>query len=387
MSSPFTRGCLLLLAWSVAAGGEAYKPKPVPSDGPRRESDDVEATVAYNRRTLVEIYKTQGDRDPAWDNRAIKFLENLGRRFAGDKNAAKLPDLEADARACQALGCDDTLVNYGLGFTLVNQGIWDKAEPVVELTMARFMADKSLPFSRKMSDPGRMATLRIQRSGGRDAKTDALLRQTLAWTGQALRDGSFRDDEDFVCFSIVKGIMVAWQERGYRPDEVWPGLLKELGPADGKHAWLVHLFTGHYEEQRAGETRIGGSSPDEALKYGWGISNAALQRAVQAYVAAHKLRPERPEAAERLIALARYGQTRETPRYWFDRAVEAEFDRVDAYREYVRSLKPDELLPFADACMATGRYDTDIPTIAIDCMRNLALRMNPPTDFFKDPEM
>ncbi|MEZ5988370.1 MAG: hypothetical protein R3F30_04475 [Planctomycetota bacterium] len=54
-------------------------------------------------------------------------------------------------------------------------------------------------------------------------------------------------------------------------------------------------------------------------------------------------------------------------RMWFDRAVAAQFDYIRAYVNLFWALRPrwhgsiEQLYAFADECLATKRYDTEVP--------------------------
>ncbi len=60
-----------------------YKPKPLPADDDAFTARRLaEEELAFNRRTMVEIYQKEGRRNPAWDDRAVAFLDAFARYFA-----------------------------------------------------------------------------------------------------------------------------------------------------------------------------------------------------------------------------------------------------------------------------------------------------------------
>jgi hypothetical protein len=78
--------------------------------------------------------------------------------------------------------------------------------------------------------------------------------------------------------------------------------------------------------------------------------------------------PHDPAAAAEMITVC-MGESEETEtmRTWFDRAVAAEFDYMDAYGKMMSGLRPrwlgsyDDMNAFGRECAATRRYDTRVP--------------------------
>lgn len=86
---------------------------------------------------------------------------------------------------------------------------------------------------------------------------------------------------------------------------------------------------------------------------------------------AFDLKPERPEAAARLISISMEGGTNETTRFWFNKAVEAEIDNEAAYSSLLWAYRPrwggshQQMLSFGQECANTKLYDTLIPSFYI----------------------
>ena len=84
---------------------------------------------------------------------------------------------------------------------------------------------------------------------------------------------------------------------------------------------------------------------------------------------AWELRPELPEAARELlnITMGTKGAAGEDVRFWFDEAVQADFNYLDVYLSLAWALRPrwngshEKMIAFGDECLATGRFDTDVP--------------------------
>ena len=78
--------------------------------------------------------------------------------------------------------------------------------------------------------------------------------------------------------------------------------------------------------------------------------------------------PDRPEAAYEMIQVSDDApQDGENPRFWFDRAVQAQMDYALAYDGMRVHLLPrwggsyEEMLAFGKEALDTGRYDTEVP--------------------------
>jgi hypothetical protein len=84
---------------------------------------------------------------------------------------------------------------------------------------------------------------------------------------------------------------------------------------------------------------------------------------------AARLRPDRPEAAAIMIAVA-MGENVDPAelRSWFDRSVSAQLDYSPAYTALLWAYRPrwggshELMLAFGKACAATGRYETMVPS-------------------------
>lgn len=82
-----------------------------------------------------------------------------------------------------------------------------------------------------------------------------------------------------------------------------------------------------------------------------------------------RLRPDRPEAAAIMIAVA-MGENVDPSelRSWFDRSVSAQFDYALAYKSLLWAYRPrwggshELMLAFGKTCAATGRYETLVPS-------------------------
>ncbi|MEJ2041465.1 MAG: hypothetical protein P8X55_21435 [Desulfosarcinaceae bacterium] len=203
----------------------------------------------------------------------------------------------------------------------------------------------------------------------------------LACLSQALSAGEFAKHEVHIAYRLL--------------DDAPAGVLKESkfglvadrlersgGPVD---EWLLKMLRGNEEVDLAWEARGSGWAKD-VTKGGWKGFRKHLKQARRILTEAWQARPERPEAAALMMRVTRgdNGKFGETVRTWFDRAVSAQMDYPEAYFEMLMELRPRwggshaAMRAFGEECLATGRYDTDVPLFYLYALRNIG------TDFEKD---
>src|SRR4051794_32831713 len=83
------------------------------------ESDRLREQLEWNQKTIVEAYQQIGNKNPAWDTEAIKFLDAAAQHFG---RSGFGPLLEGEAPKDELLitlgeaavkkGCDDPMVLY-----------------------------------------------------------------------------------------------------------------------------------------------------------------------------------------------------------------------------------------------------------------------------------
>jgi hypothetical protein len=141
--------------------------------------------------------------------------------------------------------------------------------------------------------------------------------------------------------------------------------LKTLSTKQLGHPWMQLMIQGKYLVKVAEDFMPGrfAASPE-------GLRNA-FNDAANVFRAAHQLEPRFPEAAAEMIEIARFKVIDDSPRYWFDQAVKAQFDYAPAYIYYRMALRspPDQafnqLFAFGLECAETKRYDTAVPFVQI----------------------
>lgn len=140
--------------------------------------------------------------------------------------------------------------------------------------------------------------------------------------------------------------------------------------------WLKELITGAFNIDKAWHHRGGGYS-NTVNEDGWKLFSKHLKIAAEHLKKAHSLKPERPEAAAKLIAVSMGGGTDEPVRFWFDKAVAAEVDYKPAYTAILWAYRPrwggshQKMLSFGRECMESGLYDTVVPYIMVQAITDV----------------
>ena len=130
--------------------------------------------------------------------------------------------------------------------------------------------------------------------------------------------------------------------------------------------WLSEMGKAFFIYSIAWSHRGGGYAGD-VEESGWEKFGELMPVAARHYRNAHELQPKFPEAADRLISIAKTGHAEKSIWYWFEQAVAAETDYAPAYSNIVSSLQPrwggsiDQMIEFGRACIASDRYDTMVP--------------------------
>src|SRR5688572_3947482 len=125
--------------------------------------DLLRSRLDWNQRTLAGAYKAVGDRNPKWDDAAIKFLDAMALYFTYGPaepiyktvDSPAPEQVRALAQAVADAGCKDPLVTYCRGVLLHDGGDPRAAAPLVEGCIDLLVARKYPPY-RVAAAAGRM---------------------------------------------------------------------------------------------------------------------------------------------------------------------------------------------------------------------------------------
>jgi tetratricopeptide (TPR) repeat protein len=358
---------VILFAQATAAADLAAKPNAY------TERDRHRETLEFHRKTLVDAYQQVGNKNPAWDEQAIKFLDSVAIAFSNfgfgaqhQGEARKLEDLIEQGKAVARLGCDDPMVLYCYGSLLVDAGRKDEGKPVLAQAYKGLISSKYSPE-------------RIVYGCNRLLKLSEATKERLDITAE-----SDKWRERAITQKAINGA-----HRRMIADEMWNDwpatsavnplkFIEEMKKNNDADQWIVNVFAGRYYVKLAWAAR-GGGLANQVKAEGWRGFEQNLAKARECLTEAWKLAPNLPEAPAEMITvtMGQGNRGQETIRTWFDRAVEAQFDYGDAYNKLRYALLPrwhgshEEILALGIECFRTGRYDTGVPYELVDCLRTI----------------
>jgi len=213
-----------------------------------------------------------------------------------------------------------------------------------------------------------------------NSKGQSRSKSALAWKDWAISSlassissGEIQSREAPVVFRIIE-LTGAAPFTGKR----WGRLVQHMKQGHGANPWLFRMISAESEINAAWAARDSGKG-DTGNEKGWENFAKHLANARLHLNLAYSTNPDYPAAAASMITLANAGRANqgETERFWFDRAVAAQMDYAPAYLNYVRALLPrwegshDQMIDFGKECLATGRFDTDVPLIYLYALRKV----------------
>ena len=366
-----TAGAVMMVCVMLVGIGVNAAPIPSGPDVPTSQAFD-ERYDALLRDQIIGAYERVGSHNRRWDAAVNRLFEEMYRRWSDHPQArdyATLQTMAADV--VNRLRCDDALAIYIMANVLDNQRRIDAAMPWLERAAA---ALGESGYSKKFEALAwrRIADNYRRMDRARDA-SNAYEKSRAAWIGYGLEAG-VRDDPRIYWRIVYGDFMVG------APAEQ-SVLLHEEAVANGRlDAWVVKMMEMASHSRRAWEAR-GNGDARTVTDRGWILFERHQEIAAGLAVEAHEMRPDFPEAAAELIGIARAGYAPDgtDERYWFDRAVAAEFDNDTAYGSMLNSLMPrwegsfEEMLAFGTECMETGRYDTDVPYVFFRALKSIVV--------------
>lgn len=168
-------------------------------------------------------------------------------------------------------------------------------------------------------------------------------------------------------------VSLATLHRQSNPSGDYPTAVYEaLRSIKGIDQWTRRLLDAANEVDLAWQARgakLAHLTPDAQLR----AFERHLRSARGHLVAAHRLHPERPEAAAMMIkiTLGLGESATKDIHYWFEQAVNAEIDWVDTYINYDWAIRPrwggshEQMIDFGEAAWDTQRFDTFVPLIRV----------------------
>lgn len=183
----------------------------------------------------------------------------------------------------------------------------------------------------------------------------------------------------------------------FAPDEIWlladftgfgffPDLFEaradrvlEIAESHNLPLWYLELLRGRHHINLAWKVR-GTGFANTVTETGWTGFREHLQIAREHLEESWRLAPQYPFAAKAMITVS-MGSSPDAAtemRQWLDRSIAAQADHWPAYEAYLWGIRPrwhgshEEMLAFADECLATGRFDTNVPIYYLSTVRKIS---------------
>lgn len=358
--------------------GIAARPIAVPEKS-RLTSDFRQDEREWFRHHWEAGFLRRSGNEP-WFKDAAVFVGDMFDRWGRDEPPEKEVAFAARGKKLIAEGANDPLVLWLAASAIQNStGLQGEFAPYVEQAFERSRAEGvEASLAARILIYRALNVSEFQRGSESDTAESILL------LGDAVEHGEYTeaDGEILLCHLFVLPTIRSW-----------PDLFLRLAAHPKLDEVSRLTIQGCVEDAKAWNAR-GGGWASTVTEEGWRGFKQHSEAARDAFSKAWKLNPKRPQAPSAMIAVAMGLQEgRASERLWFDRAIEARFDYMPAYDNLLWALRPrwggshEEMLSFGRACMATSRYDTDVPLVFFKATMDIAEELEDPRAFFRSPEV
>jgi tetratricopeptide (TPR) repeat protein len=343
----------------------AQQPIPAAADAPTRKAYQARH-LAY-RLELLAAYDQFTNDPPAVRRDAHAFLETVERNKYVRLDADEWSVIAAKGVKVLADGSADPLVRTAWMFATRGDRTDDEANAEAWSCYDAMKASR-YPESIQIAP-----LMRLREGWTRSApaaqgsSTDAVTKIAKAWIADSHAKFEHQRFRWWAIASWFDDLDVAHQKAFVEACLTHP----DVDP------WLTNLVAGVHYIDEAWDAR-GSGYANTVAEGQWRQFRGSLTTASQYLRNAWQLNPEHPEPASHMITVAMgIDDPGLTTRDWFDRSVAAEFDHLDAYSRYMQSLRPrwggsfEAQYAFGRECLATGRFDTDVPYMCIDALKDI----------------
>ena len=356
---------LILLATLPTLPSQLRAAPPATAPAEYTDKQLVGDELNCNRKRFIDTYNAVGHKNPAWDAKALAFLEQVCRYldYQSQFPPFRPDDMPTAAQLVRmgeqlvAMGCDDAQVRYGYAVALTDLHRDQEAVDQLRLVFEQCKQGKFPPESTACTAE-RLRDFRAFLKPGEDAALAAAEESSCIDMAHGVRPTR---PERRVLLSIYRSAL----EKDHRLQARVCSALRKLKDAD---PWLVECVCGEYEVSAAWGAR-GADVAAKVKPEGWRGFAEHLARAREYLTKAWQLEPRLPDPAYDMITVTMGdgGAGGDTLRTWFDRARQAKFDERAARVRISWGLRPrwggswDQMLELGRECARTGRYDTTVP--------------------------
>ena len=373
----FFGGYFYLQRYSLSFSDEV-KNHPIPNSREQRtESDFYREKHAWIFQKMEAAFARRASAGNPFSADERTFLEKVAHTVAYPTEAQGYKELAQLGDKIIRNGCNDPLVRMWQGEMLFHSKRMEEAEPL--LMAAYEWENTGYPLIHAFFALQSLAQIANVK---RDQLPDEEKRHTgsaLVCLSMAISAGEFKKHESHIAYRLLDDApdsSLGTSRFGFVADR-----LENSGvPVD---AWLLKMLRGNEEVDLAWKARGNGWAKD-VTEEGWEGLHTHLKKARMILMEAWQEYPERPETAALMmrVTLGGQGNPDETIRTWFDRAVSVQMDYPEAYYVMLIGLQPRwggshaAMRAFAEECLATGRYDTDIPLFYLFALRKIGTELD-----------
>ncbi|HEX8311785.1 MAG TPA: hypothetical protein VF614_10730 [Chthoniobacteraceae bacterium] len=351
----------------------------VQSPGAMTFSDVEPIYQRWGEEKLLAAYESAGSRDPRWDDTARQYIRGwyYWRYSGGTKKGSEMPEWR---RQLLEAGCRDPLVLY------IAAQIYPQTEEHISLLTQAESAAAASGYS-----PALLFLIRSELFRARwNLKQRDIARAGVPACAETLRaallERPLTADDHFVW-----SYLLASHASGFLLEQAGETICDTVDGVEGLEPWLKHQIRGRHEKELAWQAR-GKGWANEVKPDGWRGFEEHLALAREHLTKSWELNPNHPAAAATMIAVA-MGSSQDAPtemRLWFDRAITARFDAIQAYDSFMWGLRsrwhgsPAAMLALGQQCLATERFDTDVPWQLVEANRDIASEWDEPDAYYPE---
>lgn len=309
-----------------------------------------------------EAYKKFGSRDPKWDAKVDRFLVGFAQRNVDDPDAPDLAELLVLANEIEAAGCADSLVLSVHSHISAQTG--QRREALRLIRQVEAIDDSRYPSRWQLST--RVRSLRGLQTI-RDTKISQLRQQVSKRARdcivQTIADESLDDAGRRLHQQQITTIVGELLQKNELQQ-----LAAALQRDQRGDRWLNCMALAKLH-RRLGWIARGSGFSRTVSRQGWNSFNSHMLRTRALLLQAWDINPSLPESSMGMIeaTLTVKGIVNEKPRFWFQQAVNADYEEPQTYNLYRWSLQPrwggstDSLLALGRDCLNGNQFDTDVP--------------------------
>ncbi len=357
--------------------------EPIPmKDGALLEKDIAAEERAWGSRLLLKPAQERWKGQP-WANEAAALVDAVLEQFEKDHvdDHALSPLAERFRDLLKKTSNDPLLLVFGAHAMFGEKEDWRETKPLLGKVLARGGLSG---VQEMMAVHVRWLVAKME-----EEETPDLEARWINALTRSLSDGSY--DEASHTVLVRQHVLVLELSSLTRPEPLES--YSRSVEASKLPDWAKCTLRGLAEKELAWVKR-GAGWAQEVNNSQWKGFAEHLKSARDLLGQAVRLRPDRPEAAATMIAVAMgEGMDFTELRAWFDRSVSAQFDYSPAYKALLWSCRPrwggshELMLAFGKACAATKRYDTIVPSRLMTAAMDVTEELGEPRIAFRHEQV